>query len=225
MYKLDTDAARKADSIGAFINETGKYIGAFLRAEKLVSESKGTHGIGFSFKADGGQTTRFDIWTMKANNEPLPGMNQINALMACLQVRELKEVPRRVMKWDSAANKEAIQDAICFPELMDKRIGLLLRSEEYEKMQNGMATGETGWRMNLFACFQADTELMASEILDRKTKPEQLAKVIVMLADKPLKKKAAGRSHAPAHSSGGPMSDMDDDIPFLPACFGKAWAI
>jgi hypothetical protein len=215
MYKLNTDAARKADSIGAFINETGKYVGTFLRAEALVSDSKGTHGIGFSFKADSGQTTRFDIWTMKANQEPLPGMNQINAMMACLQVRELKEATRQVMKWDTAANKETLQDTPCFPELMGKRIGLLLRSEEYEKMQNGVPTGETGWRMGLFACFQADTELMATEILDRKTKPEQLAKVIAMLADKPLKKKNAGRAHAPTHASSASSDPFEDDqIPF-----------
>src|SRR5262245_8223661 len=157
MYALNTELARKADAIGAFINETGKYIGAFIRAEKLVSRDKGTHGIGFSFKADGGQTTRFDIWTMKANNEPLPGMNQINALMACLSLRNLTEANRKVLKWDSDANRETLQDAVVFPELMDKRIGLLLRSEEYEKMQNGHATGETAWRMNLFACFQADS--------------------------------------------------------------------
>lgn len=213
MYNLNVEAAKKADSIGAFINETGKYVGAFLRAEKLISEQKGTHGIGFSFKSDGGQTTRFDIWTMKENGEILPGMNQINALMACLSLRNLTEAKRRVMKWDAAANREAMQDAVVFPDLMDKRIGLLLRSEEYEKMQKGVATGETGWRMNLFACFQADTELMATEILDRKTKPEQLAKVIVMLADKPLKKKSGAKSQGQAQYS-TPDNFVSDDIPF-----------
>jgi hypothetical protein len=213
MYTLDVNAAKKADSIGSYINETGKYIGAFTRAEKLISRDKGTHGIGFSFKSDNGQTTRFDIWTMKANGEHLSGMNQVNAMMACLSARKLTETQRKVLKWDSNENKETMQDAMVFPELMDKPIGLLLRSEEYEKMQNGQKTGETGWRIGLFACFQAGTELMASEILDRKTKPEQLAKVVAMLADKPLKKGSApARSHAPAMASQG--AAFDDDIPF-----------
>lgn len=211
MYTLDAQSAKKADSIGAFINETGKYVGTFIRAEKLVSASKGTHGIGFSFKSDGGQTTRFDIWTMKANNEPLQGMNQINAMMACLQVRSLTEGNRKVMKWDNNAGRETLQDATVFIELMDKPIGLLLRSEEYEKMSNGQPTGDTGWRMGLFACFQANTELMASEVLDRKTKPEALAKVIAMLADKPLGKPKARTAAAPA-TAGAAL--MDDDIPF-----------
>lgn len=220
MYTLDPQAAKKADSIGAYISETGKYAGMFLRAEKLVSQ-RGTDGIGFTFKDDAGKECRFDIWTRNADG-PLSGMNNINALMACLSVRQLKEAVVRVKKWDADQGKEDVMDATCFPELMNKRIGLLLRSEEYEKMKNGQKTGETGWRMNLFASFQADTELMASEILDRKTKPEQLAKVIGMLADKPLKKSPAS---APAHHSAPQGAAFDDDIPFLPAAFGKAWSI
>lgn len=215
MYTLDASAAKQADNIGAYINETGKYVGTFVRAEKLVSANAGTHGIGFTFKNDGGQSTRFDIWTMRANGEKLSGMNQVNAMMACLQTRQLTEVARKVMKWDWDANKEVLMDATVFPELMDKRIGLLLRSEEYEKMQNGAPTGETGWRMGLFACFQADTELMASEILDRKTSPEQLTKVVAMLADKPLKRRASGHASTSGQAPAGrPAIDMDDDIPF-----------
>lgn len=222
MYTLDANAAKKADAIGAYISETGKYAGTFLRAEKLVSQSKGTHGIGFTFKADDGRETRFDIWTMKANNEPLSGMNQINAMMACLQLRGLKESVQRVKKWDNDAGREEVMEATCFADLMNKPIGLLLRSEEYEKMKDGHKTGETAWRMNLFACFQAGTELMASEILDRKTKPEQLAKVIGMLADKPLKKSAGSPAHHAPASNG---AAFDDDIPFIRAAFGKAWSI
>lgn len=210
MYTLDTTAAKKADSIGAYINETGKYVGTFLRAEKLVSQ-RGTDGIGFSFKDDAGKECRFDVWTKNADG-PLSGMNQVNAMMVCLSVRKMETTVKRVKKWDAAQNKEDLMDAECFADLMGKRIGLLLRSEEYEKMKDGHKTGETGWRMNLFACFQADTELMASEILDRKTKPEQLGKITAMLADKPLKKSAPPMpTRAP---SGG--NDFDDDIPFAP---------
>ena len=46
-YELDSNEARKADQRGAFINETGKYIGRFVRAEEVISE-KGTKGIDFS---------------------------------------------------------------------------------------------------------------------------------------------------------------------------------
>jgi hypothetical protein len=94
---------------------------------------------------------------------------------------------------------------------MNKPIGLLLRAEEYEKMADGQKTGDTGWRMGLFAIFQAGTELMASEIMARKTAPEQLAKVVVQLADKPLKKQSGARQGSAPATSGG---FADDDIPF-----------
>jgi hypothetical protein len=139
----------------------------------------------------------------------------VNAIMACLQVRQMDATPQNVKKWDNATNSEQIMSALCFADLMGKPIGLLLRSEEYEKMADGMATGDTGWRMGLFAIFQADTELMASEILSRKTKPEQLAKVIGMLADKPLKKRTAisGNSNSQGNSRPATMDDFDD-FPF-----------
>lgn len=213
MYTLNTQAAIKADTIGAYISETGKYAGTFLRAEKLVSEKKQTKGIGFTFKADDGRESRFDVWTHKGNGEVLSGLNQVNAIMACLQVRQMDATPQNVKKWDNATNSEQIMSATCFADLMGKPIGLLLRSEEYEKMADGMATGDTGWRMGLFAIFQAETELMASEILGRKTKPEQLSKVIGMLADKPLKKRSSGGSQAQGNSRPATMDDIDD-IPF-----------
>ena len=211
MYKLNTELASKADVVGAYINETGKYTGTFIRAEKLISSKARSDGIGFTFKADDGRESRFDIWTQKEGGEPLMGLNMVNAIMACLGVRQVTVTQLEVKKWNDGA--EVIMPAPCFPELMNKRIGLLLRAEEYAKMNNGLETGEFGWRMGAFAVFQADTELMASEILKKKTQPEQLAKVIPMLADKPLKKKpAAARSQQ--QSSAPNFADMDDDIPF-----------
>lgn len=212
MYTLNTEAAKKADVIGAYISDTGKYVGTFVRAEKLVSAKAGTDGIGFTFKDDTGRECRFDVWTQKQSGEPLSGLNQINAMMACLQRRELTTKLMPVKKWDNGA--EVTMEATCFPELMSTKIGLLLRSEEYEKMKDGHKTGERGWRMGLFAVFQADTELMASEVLARKTQPEQLGKVINVLADKPLK---AGPARTASNGSRG-ASDVpahfDDDIPF-----------
>ena len=73
MYQLDAAAATKADTIGAYLQDTGKYIGVFTRAEALVSTNKGTHGVGFTFKAEDGRETKFDIWTKKGNGEPLTG--------------------------------------------------------------------------------------------------------------------------------------------------------
>lgn len=212
MYTLNTEAAKKADVIGAYINETGKYIGTFVRAEKLVSAKAGTDGIGFTFRDESARECRFDVWTQKQNGEALSGLNLINAMMACLQRRALTESMQTVKKWDNGA--EVMMPAPCFAELMNAKIGLLLRAEEYEKMKDGQKTGDRGWRMGLFAVFQADTELMATEVLARKTQPEQLGKVVLMLADKPLK---AGAARGTASGSNRGSSDVPadfDDIPF-----------
>lgn len=214
MYVLDPKLASKADTIGAYISETGKYIGTFIRAEKLVSANKGTDGIGFTFKDENGRECRFDVWTRKGDGTDLSGMNQVHAMMACLTKRTLTIADLQVKKWDNGA--EVVMSAPCFPELMNARIGLLLRAEEYEKMKDGNYTGENGWRMGLFAIFQADTELMASEIMARKTKPEQLAKVLIGLADKPLKKAATRSTSSGKHGyqGGTGLPDFaDDDLP------------
>lgn len=211
MYTLNVESAKKADVIGAYISETGKYVGTFIRAEKLVSASKGTDGIGFTFKDDASRECRFDVWTQKQTGEALSGLNQVNAMMACLSVRGLSPTLQCVKKW--VDSKETMVEVDCFSDLMGKKIGLLLRAEEYEKMKDGQKTGGTAWRMGLFAVFQADTELMASEILNRKTKPEQLEKVLVQLADKPVKKHA----QAGARDTGSSHSEVPadfDDIPF-----------
>lgn len=216
MYKLNTEAARAGDAVSAYITETGKYSGRFLRAEKLVSKERGTHGVGFTFRATDGREAKFDVWAQKADGTALPGLNLINAMMACLQVRELTASPQQVKRWDAELQKETEQVVPCFAALMNADIGLLLRAEEYEKMKDNRLTGETGWRMAPFAVFQAKTELMATEILTRKTVPEMLPQVITALRDKPLKKKPA-----PANGSGntapgpGPsLPDWDDDVPF-----------
>lgn len=215
MYNLDPNLAKKADVIGAYIQDTGKYTGIFLRAEKLTSSKAGTDGIGFTFKDDSGRECRFDVWTRKADGTELAGLNQINAMMGCLKVRTMKPAIMNVKKWDNDTRAETQQEAACFGELMNKRIGLLLRMEEYEKMEGGQKTGETGWRVGLFAVFQADTELMASEILSSKTKPEALEKIIPMLADKLLKKTGGRNSGATGGGSIPPESiQFDDDIPF-----------
>lgn len=215
MYELNPTLAKKADVIGSYIQDTGKYIGVFLRAEKLTSAKANTEGIGFTFKDDSGRECRFDVWTRKADGTELSGLNQINAMMGCLKVRTMKPVVMAIKKWDNDARTDTQQEAACFSELMNKHIGLLLRMEEYDKMDGGQKTGATGWRVGLFAVFQADTEFMASEILSSKTKPEALEKIIPMLADKPLKKTGSRNSGAVNGGSAPPESiQFDDDIPF-----------
>ena len=59
MFALDQNAARAADNKSAFIDEAGKYIGAFTRAEYMEKKETGSTGIGFTFKSREGAEGQF----------------------------------------------------------------------------------------------------------------------------------------------------------------------
>jgi hypothetical protein len=60
MYALNNEsaqAARKAEQRTSFIDEKGKYVGKFTRAEDITAAS-GTRGIAFTFETNEGRSTR-----------------------------------------------------------------------------------------------------------------------------------------------------------------------
>lgn len=216
MYTLDVNAARHADTAGATIKEIGKYIGEFVPAQDIVTK-KGGRGIEFIFKSQGGQKANLAIYTTGANGDRYQGYDALMAIMTCLQLRGIKPAPGKVTRYDFDTKKEVVEDGTVFPELQ-KPIGVLLETEDYEKKD-----GSLGTRMVLKNVFQLSTELTASEILDKKTQPELLAKMVEGLRHRPLK----GARPAPAprgdDGAGGPpaghpassgFDDIDDDIPF-----------
>lgn len=205
-YELDTNQARKADQRGAFINETGKYVGKIIRAEEITANS-GTKCIDFSFASNTGQQAKFALYTERKDGSRINiGHAFVMALMTCLKVRSIKPSPMRVKKWDNEAGAEVDATAPCFADLMSKDIGVLLEAEQYEKN-----SGDVGTRMVLAGVFQADTELTASEVLDKKTTPEQLPKMVAMLRDRPLK---AGKSSGRTAQDGAGPNAADDDVPW-----------
>lgn len=208
-YELDTQQARKADQRGAFINETGKYIGKIIRAEEITANS-GTKGIDFSFASDTGQQAKFALYTEKSDGSQIAiGRGFVMALMTCLKIRTINATPMMVKKWDVKANAEVDARAPCFADLMHKSVGVLLEAEQYEK-----SNGDVGIRMVLAGVFQADTELTASEVLDRKTTPEQLPKMVTMLRDRPLKAQKPTARKPQSESQGHAFEDMDSNCPF-----------
>lgn len=223
MYTIDKNAAREAENFSSFLTETGKYKGKFIRAEKLVSANKGTHGVGFTFESDSKQTTRFDIWTMNAQNEHLMGFKTINAIMACMKIKEVTVAQGEVERFNYETKQTLKESAEVFPELVNRPIGLVLQKTEYEKMRDGKKTGETGWRLELTAPFEAATEFTAAEIMDRATQPKKLASIMASLADRPLKARPVaqpsqtnyGYSEPPAgHPANGGFNSPDDDLPY-----------
>ena len=216
MYQLDVQAARHADTAGATIKEIGKYVGEFVQAKDVVTK-KGGRGIEFIFKSQGGQKANLAIYTTGANGDRYQGYDALMAIMTCMQLRSIQPQPGKVTRYDYEAKKEVQEDGTMFPDL-HKPIGVLLETEDYEKQD-----GSVGTRMVLKNVFQPGTELTASEILDKKTTPGMLAKMVEGLRHRPLK---GARQPAPRQDDGfgGPpaghpassgFDGMDDDsIPF-----------
>lgn len=215
MYTLNANEAKKADQKGGYIDETGKYKGKFTRVEDITATT-GTRGVGFTFVSEDGKTANFTVYTVKADGSSLSGNNFMMALMACFGLRSTGEsVMKPVKRYDYDAKQEYEEDAPLYTSMMDKPIGLLLQRCEYEKEKDRVKTGEYAWKIEPYAPFQADTELLATEVLNKVTKPEMLTKMISSLKDRPLKNKPAGaRSASPAGTAGGNSTEFDDDIPF-----------
>lgn len=202
-YTLDTDAAKQADSGSGRINETGKYIGQFTKAKKVLS-NKGTQGIEFAFEANNGQSADFlSVWTINADGDRIYGYKQLMALMTCLRAKEIDSRNGEVEEYDAATKQMVKRKAEVFPALMNKPIGVLLQMEEYEKKD-----GTVGERPVFAGFFDAQTEQTAAEILDKRP-ADALAKMVASLV--PVKKlKGVRASSAP--SSAGP-DPFFDDIP------------
>lgn len=215
MYQLDPQAARQADTAGATIKEIGKYVGEFIQAKDVVTK-KGGRGIEFIFKSQNGQKANLAIYTMGANGDRYQGYDALMAIMTCMQLRGIKPAPSKITRYDYDAKKEVVEDGTVFPDL-HKPIGVLLETEDYEKKD-----GTIGTRMVLKNVFQPSTELTASEILDKKTQPILLPKMVEGLRHRPLKGHKApaqreddGFGGPPAgHPASSGFVDDGSDIPF-----------
>ena len=210
-YTLDASSAKAADTPNGRITETGKYVGDIVSA-KLVTSNSGTEGVEISFKSSLGQTADFlTLWTHNKDGKELFGLKVLNAIMACLQLRGITPRNGMVEEWDSVSKSRVRVSAVVFPEL-HAPIGLLLQREQYIK-----GDGKVGEKLNIVAPFQYGTELTASEILNRVTKPEVLAKLVGQLKDKTLPKSNGyqGDSYpTPGSPPAQQSAHYEDDIPF-----------
>jgi len=211
-YDLNPEQAKQAES--ARIVETGKYVGVFTAAYGAESQ-KGTEGIEFAFKTDDGRTADFlTLWTYNTDGKELFGLKVLNAVMTCLRAKKITPQNGVVEKWENG-QRVPVQVQV-FNDLTNKRVGLLLQREEYRKQD-----GSTGSKFNIVGAFDAESEMTASEILTKATRPEKLAGMVAALRDKLLPAGAGGSAGGSRSQGGGYGSapsngfeDMDDDIPF-----------
>lgn len=178
-FGFNAESAKQADS-SARIEEPGKYVGVIKHMEFITANS-GTTGFEIEFETDNKESASFSIWTEKSDGTGLSGVHKINALLACAGVRGLTPTNGQLEKYDFDLKERVTKNCIVAPEIAGKRIGLLLQRENY---QNN--SGDWKFQMNFFSCFQAQSELMAKEVLDRKTTPEALPKSLASLMSNPI---------------------------------------
>ena len=206
---LDTTEARKADSVSSVIRESGKYTGVITRAEKLISKND-VEGVGISFRSDDGSTANYlDLYTVKPDGEKLRGFGFVQAILCCTRTKQVDEGSISFEKWDKDQGAMVKASANGYPALMGKRIGFLLQKE----LATNNKTGADVERLNIFGVFEADTELTTSEILDKKTQPEQLGKMVQALMAKPVRD-TRSTQRSQASSTYDPVDDLASDIPF-----------
>lgn len=217
---LNAGDARKGDSMSAVIRESGKYVGIITRAEKLVSKNR-VEGLGLSFKTDDGASASYlDLYTIRqSDGEKLRGYHLVQALLACLKVRNVDEGSIEAEKWDNINRTMTKVPLIGYPALMGKRIGIVLQKELQTNRQNGKDVE----RLNVLAFFEAATGLTAIEILDGKTEAKRIQFYEGLIARTPVLDRREGHSPtrepagAPATTgaqTGAGQHEFEDDIPF-----------
>jgi hypothetical protein len=219
MYSLDQSAARKGDERGGRITEIGPYVGKFTRAEHVISEKKQTRGVEFAFESDDKQMATFTVWTVNGKGEQIFGYAQLQAIMTVLRCRSLELTRRVVKKYDRNSQGMVDVEAEVFLDLMDKPVGVLFETEDYEKFSNGAPSGQVGTKIVFAGVFDPKTKLTASEIWDKKVQPQKYEQHVRTLKHRPLKRLIggaggggnAGHPNAPGNNAGG---FDDDDIPF-----------
>lgn len=218
MFNLDANAARAADNKSAFIDDAGKYIGAFTRAEYMEKQETGSTGIGFTYKTREGAEAQFYLnLTYQHGTKNEGGYALMNAIMACLQLRTVgAPQPMEVEKWDKDTSSRIKVSVPSFKELCGKPLGLLIQME----IEKNSITGAE--RPAIFAPFSAESEKTASEILDpRCTSPAKLEKMVQQVMKRPVldrRPKGTGQASQGVQQQSGPMADgpdsYDQDIPF-----------
>lgn len=213
MFTLDQNAARAADNKSAFIDEAGKYIGTFTRAEYMEKQETGSTGIGFTFKSREGAEGQFYVNLSYQHGKRNDGGYQlVNALMACLSLRAVgSPQPIEVEKWDKDAGQRVKATVQGFPEMMGKDVGLLIQMEIEKNSEKGLP------RPTIFAPFSAESEKTASEILDpKKPAPAKLEKMVQQVMNKPLldRRPAGSRTAAADDYAAYAGSAPHDDDPF-----------
>lgn len=202
-YDYDENAAGHAEDFANRIDKSDAFVGKFTNVWALVSKTKddgsgGTSGIHFEFEGDGGERGQADIYTIKKDGTKLFGYNMVQAMMLIMGVKGLKTKKGEVEIFEDGKRVKAEGDT--FPDLIGRKIGVIFQKELYTK-----SDGKEGSRYNLIATFHPETRMTASEIKEKKVKPEKYERIMRGLKTKDSRIAAAPEPSQP--SQGLPAGD------------------
>src|SRR5690606_16467209 len=133
--------------------------------------------------------------------EALYGYKVLSAIMTVMGVQSLEPKQGNIKAPDGNPRQ-----VTAFPALHGKPIGLVLQKVLYTKND-----GKDGYKFNIFAPFNARTELTAKEMRDGNTQPVALGGIIATLKDKD--ERTAGHPGAgQASTNGVPDDPFGDDL-------------
>lgn len=198
-YEYDENAASHADDFANRIDESALYIGEIKRADAIETD-KGTKGVYFEVEAPGGGQASFTLYTEKEDGTRIFGFNKVQALMTILGLRALRAQSGMVSVYDAEEGKRVEREGEVYPDLIGKTVGFALEKELYTNN-----SGKDSYRMNLAAFFHPQTKLTASEIRERKVKPEKIEKIQRGLKTKDSRTKKEAEPSQPA--AGAPVGD------------------
>lgn len=209
-YSLDPNMARQADEKSGRIEETGAFNGRIKYAIATKS-SGGAEGIELHFESNDRRDARVTVWTYKKDgsvNES--GMRLINAIMTCVMTKQLTPTEGNAEVYDFATSSRVNKRVMLFPELQ-KPVGFVfqLAPEEYEK--NGEI--KVANRLEIYAAYNVQTEMTASEILSKSATAEKLQQMLASVKDKAVKRYKPKNGNA-AQASAAHADEFEDDVPF-----------
>ena len=210
-YSLDPNMARQADEKSGRIEETGAFTGRIKYAIATKSTG-GAEGIELHFESSDRRDARVTVWTYKKDGSVNDsGMRLVNSIMTCVMTKQLTPTEGNADVYDFATSSRVSKRVTLFPELQ-KPVGIVfqLAPEEYKK--NGEI--KVANRLEIYAAYNSQTGMTASEILTKATAAEKLQHMLSTVKDKPLKKYKPKAGDAASGAAASHADEFEDDIPF-----------
>ena len=210
-YSLDPNMARQADEKSGRIEETGAFTGRIKYAIATKSTG-GAEGIELHFESSDRRDARVTVWTYKKDGSVNDsGMRLVNAIMTCVMTKQLTPTEGNADVYDFATSSRVSKRVTLFPELQ-KPVGIVfqLAPEEYKK--NGEI--KVANRLEIYAAYNSQTGMTASEILTRATAAEKLQHMLSTVKDKQLKKYKPKAGDSGSGAAASHADEFEDDILF-----------